>query len=261
MSSTCYKNFPVVISYEDGSQEKIYANSVSLSESVSLQSSESLGAKGASAVFNTTAPQGSISVESYVSSGLLQSLDMIQSNNQNVSIKVGPYETPKPCVLSSMSVSVTVGEPLTLSRDYQYYGSVETGEMPDVEVIEVNPVVPEGVSISGFDAISGSNIITDLTWSVNQNYQEFNLLGSVTPVVVYSNAEKTLDINGEQFTQSLMQSPTAGCVVPPKDYSVTISGCGTGLGTLTINGYMSSRSSDITAGEVESNGVSIVQYL
>ena len=63
MSSTCYKNFPVVISYEDGSQEKIYANSVSLSESVSLESSESLGAKGASAVFNTSAPQGSMSVQ------------------------------------------------------------------------------------------------------------------------------------------------------------------------------------------------------
>ena len=213
--STCYKNFPVIISGDDGSYEAIYANSVALSESVSLESAESLGAKGSSAVFNMTAPQGSISVESYLTSGLLQSLDMISSNNQNVSIKVGPYEAPSPCVLSSMSVSVTIGEPLTLSRDYTYYGSVTTGSLPDVTPVDLKPVVPEGVSISGYDAISGSNIITDLTWSVSQNYEEFHLLGDITPLVVYRSAEKTLDIAGEKFTQPLMKTPTAGCVVPP----------------------------------------------
>jgi hypothetical protein len=259
--SNCYKNFPIVITYGDGTSEKIYANSVSLSEGVSLENAESLGAKGASAVFNRAAPEGSISVDSYMSSGILQSLDMIESNKQDITIQFGPYQTPAPCVLTSLSVSVAIGEPLVLSRQYSYYGSILSVSPPAVEAPKITPVIPEGVSISGYDAIGGSNIITDISWSVSQNYEQFNLLGEVKPVVVYKSAEKTLDINGESFTQSLMASPTAGCVVPPKNYSVTISGCGTGLGSLGISGYMTNRSSDVTAGEIEKNGVSIVQYL
>jgi hypothetical protein len=260
--STCYKNFPVIITYEDGSTEKIYANSVSLNENVNLESMESLGAKGATSVLNRTAPEGSISIESYMSSGILQTLDLIQANNQNITIQFGPYQTPSPCVLNSMNVSVSVGEPLSLSRDYTYYGSVSTVSLPTPDAPEITPVIPEGVSISGYSTIGGSNIITDMSWSVSQNYQTFNLLGNVTPVVVYSNGQKSLDINGESFTESLMQSPTAGCVVPPKDYSVTISGCGTGLGTLTMsNAYMTSRSSDVDPESVEKNSVSIIEYL
>jgi len=259
--STCYKNFPVVITYQDGSTENVYANDVSLSETVSIESMDSLGGKGSTAAFNRQAPQGSISINSYMSSGILQSLDLLRENYQNISIKFGKYEAPTPCVLSSLSVAVAVGEPLTLSREYQYFGCVTTGAVPAVESPAINPVVPEGISISGYDGIGGSPVITDISWSVSQNYEQFNLLGSVTPVVVYKSAEKSMDINGETLTESLMQSSTAGCVVPPKPYLITISGCGTGLGSLGITGYMVSRSSSVAPGQVESNGVSIVEYL
>lgn len=259
--STCYKNFPVVITYQDGSTENIYANDISLSESVAIESLESLGAKGSTAAFNRQAPEGSVSITSYMGSGISQTLDLIRENYQNITIKFGKYETPAPCILSSVSVQVSVGEPLTLSRDYQYFGSVTTGSTPAVEPVAITPVVPEGISISGYDNISGSPIITDVAWQVSQNYETFNLLGNVTPVVVYKSAEKTMDINGEQLTQSLMTSASAGCVVPPKPYLITISGCGTGLGTLGITGYMVSRSSSVTPGQVENNGVNITEFL
>lgn len=260
--STCYKNFPVVITYEDLSTETIYANSVSLNESVALETAESLGAKGASSVFNNSAAQGSISIESYLSEDMDKTLDLVANNSQNLTIQVGKYTTPAPCILSSMSVNITMGEPLTLSREYSYYGSVTVGSDPAVEAPEITPAIPEGVSLSGYENIGGSNIITDVSWSLNQNYQEINLLGNVTPVIAYSSSERTMDINGEGLTEALMESPSAGCVVPPKEYNLTISGCGgTTLGTLTMTkGYMQSRSSTVNEGEVESNSVSIVQF-
>lgn len=260
--ATCYKNFPVIITYEDSTTETFYSNSVSLSEDVSLESAQSLGVKGSTAVFNRAVPNGQISVESYVDTSLLKSLDLIRSNAQNVKVEFGPYETPLPCVLSSMSMSITVGEPITLSREYAYYGSVITNSLPTVSAPSITPLVPEGISLSGYDAIGGSTIISDISWSVNQEYEQFNLLGDTTPVVVYRSAQKTLDINGEALTQSLMQSASAGCVVPPKEYSVGLVGCNNqDLGTLGITGYMQSRSSSVEPESVEQNSVSIIQYL
>ena len=259
--STCYKNFPVVINYADGTNEVVYGNTINLSESVPLEHADSLGVKGSSTVFNTQASQGSISIDSYMTGDVSKSLSLIESNTQQLTINLGPYKTPSPCVLSSFSVNVVIGEPLVISREYQYHGSIITTSTPSVAAPTVVPIVPEGVSISGYSAIGGSNIITDISWSVSQSYQQFNLLGNVTPVMVYSQGEKTLDINGEGFTEDLMKSSSAGCVVPPKNYSVIISGCGQELGTLSISGYMSSRSSEISVGEVERNSVSIIQYL
>jgi len=259
--STCYKNFPVVIDYPNSTTETIYANSLTLSESVAIENLAAIGAKGATTSYTKEVPQGSLSIESYLSSGSLQSLDLIRDNAQNLTIRAGRYIIPSPCVLSSMSISVNVGEPLILNRDYQYYGCVTTGEVSAISPDPIKPVVPEGISISGYTGIGGSNIVTNISWSVNQNYEQFNLLGNVTPVVVYAGAEKTMDIDGEGFTQALMESPTAGCVVPAKPYEITISGCGTGIGVLGITGYMTSRSSSVAAGEIESNGISIIQYL
>ena len=174
---------------------------------------------------------------------------------------MGRYTAPKPCILNSIGVTISVGEPATLSRDYNYYGSVTTGSIPASVPTAIEPVVPEGIGISGYTGIGGSNIITDISWQVTQNYEQFNLLGNTVPVMVYKNAEKSMDINGEGFTQELMESPSAGCVLPPKPYEITISGCGTGIGTLGITGYMTSRSSSVAPGQVETNGVSIVEYL
>ena len=259
--ATCYKNFPVEITYEDASTEQIYALSLSLGESVNIEHSASLGVKGSTAVFNRGAAQGSISVESYMDESLVKTLELLGNNYQGLTIKFGPYETPAPCVLSSLSVNMTLGEPLVLSREYLYYGSVITGSTPPSVTRQINPVVPEGISLSGYDAISGSNIITDVSWGLSQNYEEFNLLGDTTPVMVYSNGEKTMDINGEALTESLMTTPSAGCVVPPKAYAISLSGCGKDLGTLHITGYMTSRASNVTPGEVENNVVSIIEYL
>ena len=50
--ANCYKNFPVIVTYSDSTTSDIYSNSVSISENLALEHSESLGIKGSNAVFN-----------------------------------------------------------------------------------------------------------------------------------------------------------------------------------------------------------------
>jgi len=260
--ANCYKNFPVTVTYSDSTTSDIYSNSVSISESLALEHAESLGIKGSNAVFNFYLPEGSIDVESYVTDSLSKFNDLQGSNDNNIQVQAGPYTMPTPCTLSSMSVNITVGEPITCSRSFSYVGSAATGTSPAPIVTPLSAAVPENITLNGYDSIGGSNIIKSATWTFSQEYEKIHLLGNVNPVVVFKGGQISLDIDGEQLTTQLM-STGSSCPISPKNYSISISGCnGSDLGTLSVtSGYMQSRSSSVAQEGIEENGVSIIQYL
>ena len=257
--SNCYKNFPVKINYSDSSVDTIYGNSSSLSENLNIEHAESIGVKGSSAVFTNSIPKGDLSVDSYLIDDLGVYNNLKGSNDQKLTINFGPYTCPSPCVMSSMSIDIRVGEPITIQRTFNYFGEVSTGESPVPTNPDLKPIVPENVSLSGFDALGGVENITSINWSFSQEYNEHYLLGNPTPIISFGQGQISLNIEGEGLTNPLVSE---NCISSPELYNITVSGCGgQSLGTLSVSGHMESRSSSVSSESDEVNSVSIIQYL
>lgn len=263
--ANCYKNFPVIIEYSDGTSGVMYGATVSIEESIDLQSAESLGTKGSSAVFNSSLTKGSLTVEGFLTdpAGVSGIVGLQGSNDQNIQIQAGPYVLPKPCIMDSVSIDVNVGEPVSCSRSFSFFGAVVGEEWPAASSSPLSGIIPKNVSLSGYDSIAGSNIISSVNWQVSQQYDAINLLGNPDPTIVFQDGQITLDIDGEGLTIPLTSDGGEVCVLPPKDYAVTLSGCA-GLSTQTLpvtSGYMTRRGISIAPGRPQSSRVSIVQYL
>ena len=257
--SNCYKNFPVKVNYSDSTIDTIYGNSTSLSENLELEHADSIGIKGSTAVFNRSIPKGDLNVDSYLIGDLSVYNNLKGSNDQAITIDFGPYHCPAPCVMSSMSINIAVGQPLTVQRTFNYFGGVTTSTSPVPVSPELKPVIPENVGLSGFDSLGGATNITSISWQFSQNYNEHYLLGELTPLISFGRGQISLGIDGEGLTNPLVSE---ACVVPPREYGITVSGCGgQDLGTLLISGYMQSRSSSVSSESDEENSVSIIQYL
>lgn len=257
--SNCYKNFPVIVNYSNSTTDTIYSNSASLSENLELEHAESLGAKGSNSVFVKTVPKGDLSVDSYLIDDLGVYNNLKGSNDQQITIDFGPYRCPAPCVMSSMSINITVGEPITVSRTFNYFGGVTSITSPTPVNTGIEPVIPENVGLSGFDGLGSLDNITSITWDFSQNYNEHYLLGNKVPLIAFGRGQISLNINGEGLTNPLVSQ---NCAAPAQEYKIMVSGCGNqDLGTLSINGQMQSRSSSVSSDANEENSVSIIQYL
>ena len=126
----------------------------------------------------------------------------------------------------------------------------------------VSPVVPESVGFVGFDQISGSANIKRISWNFTQSYQDHNLIGERVPLIVFDQGQIELTIEGDNLTIPLLSGDSSTCVIPPKAYTLSLSGCnGENLGTLSLTGYMQSRDASVSADDPETNSVSIIQYL
>ena len=263
--ANCYKNFPVIIEYSDGTSGTIYGSRVNIDEGLDLQTSESLGLKGSSVVFNSSLTKGSLSVEGLLvdASGLSGVIGLQGSNDQNIQIQAGPYILPKPCVMDSVALNIAVGEPVSCTRSFSFFGAISGGTAPAASPNNLTGIIPKNVTLSGYDSISGSNIINNVSWQVTQNYETINLLGDAKPTVIFRDGQIDLGIDGEGLTVPLTADGGVVCPVPAKNYAVSISGCdGVDTQTLPItSGYMSSRSLSIEPGRPQSSSVSIVQYL
>lgn len=257
--SNCYKNFPVIVNYSNGTNDTIYSNSASINENLNIERAKSLGAKGSNAVFTKTLVQGELSVESYLLVGLSVFGQMKGANDQNISLQFGPYSCPAPCVLNSVSVNITIGEPITVSRSFAYFGGVSTVSAPAPTIPEIKPITPENITLEGFGQLGGVTNIQSISWTFTQNYEQHYLLGENVPKTIFNDGQIEMDVNGEGLANSLTVD---NCAVSPKEYSINVTDCdGDDLGALSINGYAQSRSSSVSADNDEQNSISIIQYL
>lgn len=257
--SNCYKNFPVIVNYSNSTSDTIYSNSASINENINIEHAKSLGVKGSNSVFTKTLVQGTLSVESYLSLGLKVFGEMKGANDQGISLQFGPYSCPAPCVLSSVSVSITVGEPITVSRSFSYFGGVNNVTAPTPSTPTIKPITPENITLHGFGQLGSISNIQSISWTFSQSYEEYYLLGERVPKIIFNQGQIQMDINGEGLANSLT---VGNCVPSAKEYSIEVIDCeGVNMGSLAINGYAQSRSSSVSADNDEQNSVSIIQYL
>jgi|TARA_Y100000289_G_scaffold19707_1_gene19022 hypothetical protein len=257
--SNCYKNFPVIVNYSNSTTDTIYSNSASLSENLNIEHAKSLGIKGSNAVFIKTLTQGELSVDSYLFDDLGIFHNLKGLNDQEITLQFGPYSCPAPCVLSSMSVNISVEEPITVSRSFNYFGGVTGTTSPTPTNPTLSPVIPENIVLNGFDNLGALDNITSITWTFSQSYQEYYLLGESVPKIAFTDGQITMNIDGEGIADPLI---TENCISEPNDYEIEVYGCGgDNLGSLSITGHLQARTSSVASDDDEQNSVSIIQYL
>lgn len=257
--SNCYKNFPVIINYSDNTSETIFSNSVSLSENLNIEHASSLGIPGSNTVYSQQLPRGEITVDSYLVDGLSIINKLQGSSDQEVSIQFGPYSCPTPCVLSSISVSISLGEPITVRRSFNYFGTISVGSSPTPQTPSLVPVVPDNLTLNGFEGLGSFSNPQSISWSFNQSYEEYYLITSTKPIIVFSQGQIKMDVNGEGMAKELV---VQNCIANKQEYSISIKDCEqTALGSLSIDGYLQNRESSVSTESDEQNSVSIIQYL
>lgn len=257
--SNCYKNFPVIVNYSNSTTDTIYSNSATLSENLNIEHAKSLGIKGSNAVFIKTLTQGQLDVESYLIDDLNIFNELKGSNDQGINLQFGPYLCPAPSVLSSMSVNISVGEPITVNRSFNYFRGVNATSSPDPVSPELSPVIAENIVLNGFDDLGALDNINSISWNFSQSYEEYYLLGESVPKIVFTQGRITMDVDGEGIADPLI---VQNCISEPHDYEIQVYACGgDNLGSLSITGHLERRTSSVSADDDERNSVSIIQYL
>ena len=256
----CYKNFPITVGGVD-----LYANSATLNEGLGLESAESYGIVGSRAVFNTSIPEGSLSIDSYIKSSITPLLDLVGSNSQGLDVTFGKYTLPKPAIISSIGINVAVGSPPSLSMEIVYFGTVTTGAAPAPVAPTAAPANIEGVTLGGFDKIGVAGSIQNITYNLTQNYESHTLLGQVraAPIVIFQDGSAALNLDCHEMMPSGLTQEDKSCLANPNPYSVSILGCGgVDYGTINISsGYLQDRSESIDTASPPSASVSIIEYL
>lgn len=258
--SSCYKNFPIIVNYSAGSPDNIFSNSASLSENLDIQNAESLGAKGANTVFTKTLTQGDLSAESYLYDTDLSIFNNLKGeNDQDITLQFGPYLCPAPCVLSSLSIDINIGEPITVNRSFNYFGGVSGSTAPTPAIPDLLPIIPENINLNGFEVLGNLTNIQSISWQFSQSYETYYLLGESVPKIVFNDGQITMNVQGEGISNALTVN---NCAVPPSAYSIDVVDCsGVNVGSLSITGYAQTRTSSVSSDSDEQNSVSIIQYL
>ena len=257
---SCYKNFPIRVNYTAGSPDDIFSNNATLSENVNIQSTRSLGAKGATNVFTKTLTQGDLSAESYLYDADLSIFNNLKGeNDQGITLQFGPYTCPAPCVLSSLSININIGEPITVNRSFNYFGGVTTASAPAPTIPDLQPIIPENITLNGFEALGNLTNIESISWEFSQSYETYYLLGESVPKIVFDRGQITMNVQGEGISNALTVD---NCVVPSASYSIEAFDCNNAsAGSLSIVGYAQTRTSSVSSDDDEKNSVSIIQYL
>jgi hypothetical protein len=209
-------------------------------------------------------PKGSISLSAHIKESVSTFTALAGTNDQNLAVSVGPYTIPTPALLSSMSITATVGEPVTMDLTVEYFGAATLGSYPSPAKPTAQPLNVDGVSLAGFSQIGGSPNVKSVSWNFGQNYAEHTLLGQIdgAPLIVFQGGTIELNVEGDSMTVALLEAGTT-CLATKADFSVTLKGCsGVDYGTLGVtDGYMQSRSATVNTTDKPGNGVSIIQYL
>ena len=174
-------------------EQRYYAESVSLSESINIEYFAPMGTKNYSA-FPASKPEGSIDISFYITTG--SELETIKSGYADTgfcNIQVGPFSTNQ-ALLSSFSVSADASNIIKGSLSYSYYGQIESGSVPDQSGASIIPA--HGAASSGSLGGFGASEILSFEYSFSQSFDVKYSLGSVSPSkIVMTDAARSLSIN------------------------------------------------------------------
>lgn len=251
--SLFFKNLKATIDGQD-----YYAESVDLSESISIETFSALGTKGAYA-FPSNKPEGSMNMTFYLTTGTeISNIEDQYGKTGFVDLKVGPFEMDFG-LLNSFSVQADANSMIKGSVSYNYYGQMSSGSTPTKGTAEIVPA--HGAASSGDFSDIGISEILNFDYSFSQSHEVQYGLGNNAPSkVVFNEASKELSVSAivsdVDFSQTDLTGVNALCDGEPgdagftkKNISVTLNNlCQENVGSLSVSGYLSERSIGVEPG-------------
>jgi len=248
--SVYYKNLKTIV---DG--QTYYASSVDMSESVTMEDFSALGTKG-SYSFPSNKPEGTISMNFYITdSNEVSKLHDQLGQTGFLNVSVGPF-TVQNALVNSFSIQGESNNILQASASFSYYGQMSSGSVPAKDNATITPAHAASSTVSFSDV--GIQDILSFDYSFSQSYEVKYSLGKVGPSkVVFNDATKEMQvtslISDVDFAKTNLTGASGLCNddvnmqgVSKRGASISLNDlCQSGIETLYITGYLTSR--DITA--------------
>lgn len=249
------------------SGQKYYADSASISESLSELNFASLGGNTINTV-NAKAPEGSIELSFYITTGNeITNITNQYGKTGFQEVKVGPFTAEK-SLLQSFGVQVDPVGVLRGSLNYAYYGQLTSGV----------GAAPSGATIIPAHGAASTVGVTDVgvTSAVGFSYdfsQSFDVafsIGSSAPArVTFQEMAKELSIDAQAHDTSFSQSALTGssgiCHNASGEAGFSVKTgvlvlknlCQESIGELGVTGYLETRSFSMEANQNVQQSLSI----
>tara|TARA_X000001036_G_scaffold300940_1_gene280015 strand:- start:2001 stop:2864 length:864 start_codon:yes stop_codon:yes gene_type:complete len=246
--------------------QNYYAESVGLSESISIEYFAPMGTKNYSA-FPTSKPEGSIDITFYITTG--NELDAIKSGYAETgfsTVEIGPFHTSR-ALLDSFSVSSDASNIIRGDLSYTYYGQIESGTVPPKSGASIIPA--HGAASSGSLEDFGASRILSFNYSFNQSFDVKYSFGNKNPSSVsMTDATRSLSIENlisdVDYEKTNLTGASGLCKSDQGDGFTKRSGfielnnlCNEYVGQLEITGYLESRSFSVEPGGEVIENISI----
>lgn len=247
--SVYYKNLKTIV---DG--QVYYANSVNMSDSVSMQDFSPMGTTK-SYSFPSNKPEGTMSMNFYVTSASeITKLHDQLGQTGFVNLSVGPFSASN-ALVNSFSVQGEPNNILQASASFTYYGQMSKGATTAQSTATINPAHGASSTVSLSEV--GMADVVSFDYSFSQSYEVQYSLGSSTPTkVIFNEATKEMElsalISDVTFSRTNLTGANELCNdinfqgVSRRNLSITLKDlCSNTIETLEIDGYLTAR--DITA--------------
>lgn len=173
--------------------QSYYAESVDISESISIEEFSALGTKNAN-YFPTNKPEGSVNIGFYVTSGSeISSIESQYAETGFVQVSAGPFTMNK-ALLNSFSVEGDGTNIIKGSLTYNYYGQMKKASTPSQGTATIVPA--HGAASDGSLAEFGANQLLNFSYNFSQSFDvEYSLESNDPTKVVYTEGTRELKIS------------------------------------------------------------------
>jgi len=180
-----FENCPVAVNQIDFDDTvNLFASSVSISQELPSETLPNLGQQGLSGVYPTEPPNGTVSVDFYISGAaeISSFLDLKKFSYQMdegdfIDISVGPYSVDE-AVLTSYSIEAAPNDLITASASFDYYGSLIVGSVVP-QSPQTGKLAHGNLSTGTFaESLGFSTAPFSFSYSLNQSYEILRTLGS-----------------------------------------------------------------------------------
>ena len=266
-----FENCPVVIT-SNGVSQGIFANSLSISQTLPTDNISSFGIYGTNGSYPTEPPNGNINADFYISGAqdLSYFLNFKKSGyadtlNNFINVSGGPFRAEK-AVLTEYSLSVAPNDVITASISLQYYGAFYSGAA-DAQELATGSLGHGGFSTGDFATLGFNDKPFAYSYTLSQNFQPVRSLGEPFPkAALWTDGTESLSIEGYDLPSSLTGTYNANNTqwMFPQRGGVALdiqNICEDRYTTLGVTGLLASRNISITQDNVVNGSIEIVKPL
>lgn len=245
-----------------------YAESVSISESIPIETFSALGTKE-SYVLPINKLEGNINIDFYItSSNQITKITDQYAKNNFINISAGPFSMQK-CLLSSFSVDGNSESLIKASCSYNYYNQMTKGSTPAVQNQDIKPA--HGAASTSTLSSFGFSSLLNFQYSFNQTFDiQYEIGSSVPSKTVFNGGDIALSITSIisdiTFNTTNLIGTNATCDgsssggVQTKSGTITLKNlCENNVGTIEIDGFLQERSIGTNPGEEITETLKILQ--